>query len=60
MFRKIMLIPMQELDVITAKAKKFTVDINSDDEAGDGGTEWATFQCLTFGIGVARKSMVIG
>jgi hypothetical protein len=54
---------MQELDVITAKAKKFTVDINSDDEAdegGDGETESATVQCVTCGIGVTRKEMIIG
>jgi hypothetical protein len=31
-----MLIPIQELDVITGKAKQFTVDLNSDDEADDG------------------------
>jgi hypothetical protein len=44
-----MLIPMQKLDVITAKAKQFKVDINSDDEAdegGDGETESATFSAL--------------
>jgi hypothetical protein len=47
----------------TGKAKQFTVDINSDDEAdegGDGETESATVQCVTFGIGVTRKSMIIG
>jgi hypothetical protein len=63
MFRKIMLIPIQELDVKTGKAKQFTVDINSDDEAeegGDGETESATVQCVTFGIGFTRKSMIIG
>jgi hypothetical protein len=39
-------------------AKKFTVDINSDDEAdetGDGETESATIQCVACGIGVTRK-----
>jgi hypothetical protein len=52
---------MQELDFITAKAKKFTVDINSDDEGDedDGETESATVQCVTCGIGVTRKSIII-
>jgi len=57
----ITVIPMQELDFITAKAKKFTVDINSDDEGDedDGETESATVQCVTCGIGVTRKSIII-
>jgi hypothetical protein len=43
-------------------AKKFTVDINSDDEAdetGDGETESATVQCVTCGIGVTRKWIIV-
>ncbi|EFX66713.1 hypothetical protein DAPPUDRAFT_229353 [Daphnia pulex] len=51
----------KELDVITAKAKKFTVDINSDDEAdegGDGETESATVQCVTCGIGVTQTNAI--
>lgn len=37
--------------------------MNSDDEAdetGDGETESATVQCVTCGIGVTRKSIIIG
>ena len=54
-FHKITLIPILELDEITAKAKNFTVEINSDDEAdetGDGETESATVQCVTCRLAV--------
>ncbi|KAK4015926.1 hypothetical protein OUZ56_030892 [Daphnia magna] len=51
----------KELDITTAKAKKFTVDINSDDEADEAGdceTESATVQCVTCGIGITVSNAI--
>lgn len=46
---------------MTARAKSFTVDFNSDDdadEAGEGEIESATVQCVTCGIGLTVRNAI--
>lgn len=46
---------------MTAKAKSFTVDFNSDDDADEGGEgeiESATVQCVTCGIGLTVRNAI--
>ena len=49
------------MESIIAKAKSFTVDINSDDDADDlveGEVESATVQCVTCGIGLTVRNAI--
>lgn len=49
------------METIISKARSFTVDINSDDEADDMGeeeAETATVNCVTCGIGVIVRNAI--